>query len=43
MRYGGVGLIAVGAILNLVWPDNPARLSAGPLRGGGEVGVTFGF
>jgi hypothetical protein len=43
MRYGGVGLIAVGAILNFVWPDSPARLSAGPLRGGGQVGATFGF
>ena len=43
MRYGGVGLIAVGAILNLVWPDGPARLSGGPLRGGGRVGATFGF
>ena len=39
LRYGGVGLIAVGAILNLVWPDSPARLSAGPLRGGGHVGA----
>lgn len=43
VRYGGVGLIAVGAVLNLVWPDSPARLSAGPLRGGGQVGATFGF
>ena len=43
MRYGGVGLIAVGTILNLVWPESPARLSAGPLRGGGHVGATFGF
>ena len=43
IRYGGVGLIAVGAILNLVWPDSPARLSAGALRGGGQVRATFGF
>ena len=43
MRYGGVGLIAVGAIVNLVWPDSPARLSVSPLRGGGSLGASFGF
>ena len=42
-RYGGVGLIAVGAIVNLVWPDSPARLSVSPLRGGGSLGASFGF
>ena len=43
LRYAGVGLIAVGAVLNLVWPDSPARLDVAPLRGGGAVGATFGF
>ena len=42
MRYEGVGLIAVGAILNLVWPDSPARLNVTPLRGEGHVGATVG-
>lgn len=44
LRYGGVGLLAVGALIGLVWPDSPARhLDLKPLRDGGWVGTTFGF
>ena len=44
VRYGGVGLLAVGAILGLVWPDSPARnLDLTPLPGGGRIAASFGF
>ena len=44
VRYSGVGLLAVGALIGLVWPDSPARnLDLKPLRGGGWVGASLGF
>lgn len=45
MRYGGIGLLAVGALIGLVWPDaGPAeRLDLAPLPGGGRIGASFGF
>lgn len=44
MRYGGIGLIAAGTILNLIWPSSPARtLYLAPLPSGGKVGASFGF
>ena len=44
LRYGGVGLLAAGALISLFWPDSPARnLDLKPLRGGGWIGASFGF
>ena len=44
VRYSGVGLLAVGALIGLIWPDSPARnLDLKPLRGGGWIGASLGF
>ena len=44
IRYGGVGLLAAGALISLFWPDSPARnLDLKPLRGGGWIGASVGF
>ena len=44
IRYGGVGLLAAGALIGLFWPDSPARnLDLKPLRGGGWIGASVGF
>ena len=44
LRYGGVGLLAAGALISLFWPDSPARnLDLQPLRGGGRIGASVGF
>ena len=43
--YGGIGLIAGGALLAMFWADTPVAdsLTFTPLRGGGLVRTTFGF
>lgn len=44
VRYVGVGLLAAGALVGLLWPDSPARhLDLQPLHGGGRIGASFGF
>lgn len=44
IRYSGVGLLAVGALIGLMWPDSPARnLDLKSLRGGGWIGASFDF
>ena len=44
LRYGGVGLLAAGALISLFWPDSPARnLDLQPLPGGGRIGASVGF
>ena len=44
LRYGGVGLLAAGALISLFWPESPARnLDLRPLAGGGRIGASFGF
>ena len=44
LRYGGVGLLAAGALISLFWPESPARnLDLQPLPGGGRIGASFGF
>ena len=44
MRYAGVGLLAAGALIGLVWPDSHARhLHLTPLRGGGRLGASLDF
>lgn len=42
MRYGGVGLLAAGALVGLLWPES-RNLALIPLPGGGQVAASLGF
>lgn len=42
MRYGGVGLLAAGALIGLLWPES-RNLALIPLPGGGQVAASLGF
>ena len=42
LRYGGVGLLAAGALLGLLWPES-RNLALTPLPGGGQVAASLGF
>lgn len=42
MRYGGIGLLAAGALIGLLWPES-RNLALIPLPGGGQVAASLGF
>ena len=42
MRYGGVGLLAAGALIGLLWPES-RNLALIPLPGGGQVAASLSF